>query len=153
MSLMSRGGVSPGSNTGAWLWYWYTDLLRFRTYNQISWTCTLPNAEWHQVAVTRHTYSTTGWSAYKDGESLGVGSGTIDLNIDGNSKPFGIGAATLDGTPDRFWDGLADESIFAKRYFLPEEVKAVYLKGLNGKEATSSEVTPATTQAQIIWIT
>ena len=38
-----------------------------------------------------------------------------------------------------------DELVIAKRYFRPEEIKAVYLKGLNGKEATSSEVPDAPT--------
>ena len=33
-----------------------------------------------------------------------------------------------------------DEWIFTKRYFRPEEIKAVYLKGLNGKLVTSSEI-------------
>ena len=33
-----------------------------------------------------------------------------------------------------------DEILLCKRYFRPEEIKAVYLKGLNGKEATSSEI-------------
>lgn len=38
-----------------------------------------------------------------------------------------------------YQDGLIDEVIIAQRYFRPEEIKAVYLKGLNGKEVTSNE--------------
>lgn len=38
------------------------------------------------------------------------------------------------------WDGRMDEFVIAQRYFRPEEIKAVYIKGLNGKEVTSSEV-------------
>lgn len=41
-------------------------------------------------------------------------------------------------------DGLMDEVIVAKRWFRDEEIKAVYNKGLNGKEATSSERNPNT---------
>ena len=44
--------------------------------------------------------------------------------------------------PGRYFDGLMDETIVTIRYFRPEEIKAVYLKGLNGKEVTSSEVDP-----------
>jgi hypothetical protein len=43
------------------------------------------------------------------------------------------------GSGTYYYDGLMDEFILAKRYFRPEEIKAVYLKGLNGKEVTSSE--------------
>lgn len=47
-----------------------------------------------------------------------------------------------DGGASTFTNGQIDELILAKRYFRPEEIKAVYLKGLNSKEITSSELSP-----------
>jgi len=58
-----------------------------------------------------------------------------------NAVDFNIGARN---SSNGHYDGLVDEAIVAKRYFRPEEIKAVYLKGLNGKEVTSSERSPAT---------
>jgi hypothetical protein len=50
------------------------------------------------------------------------------------------------------YDGLLDEFVLAKRYFRPEEIKAAYLKGLNGKEVTSTEIREWNGYAQIIWV-
>jgi hypothetical protein len=47
-----------------------------------------------------------------------------------------VGATAVPGT---YADGIADELMLWKRYARPEEIKAVYLKGLNGKEVTTSE--------------
>jgi hypothetical protein len=47
---------------------------------------------------------------------------------------------------------MIDEAVIAKRYFRPEEIKAVYLKGLNGKEVTSTEIKEWNGYAQIIWV-
>lgn len=56
----------------------------------------------------------------------------IGVNNDGSTSPY---------------DGDIDELVIAQRWFRPEEIKAVYLKGLNAKEATSTEVAPSTTGA------
>lgn len=57
-----------------------------------------------------------------------------------NAKHFNIGAYN-DGASGHY-NGLIEDVLYAKRYFLPEEIKTVYNKGLNGKEATSSEAYP-----------
>jgi hypothetical protein len=62
------------------------------------------------------------------------------IQYDLTAKTTGV----VDSTNDFFicpanMDGVVDEYLACKRYFRPEEIKAVYLKGLNGKEATSSE--------------
>ncbi len=37
--------------------------------------------------------------------------------------------------PGNYFDGLIDEVIIARRWFREEEIKALYNRGLNGKEA------------------
>ena len=48
-----------------------------------------------------------------------------DLNNDGASNPF---------------NGTLDDVVIAQRWFRPEEIKAVYNKGFNGKEVTTTEI-------------
>lgn len=66
-------------------------------------------------------------------------SGTAKTSIVASDLDFVVGARS-DGFSSPF-DGLIDELLVA-RYFRAEEIKAVYIKGANGKEATSTEVTP-----------
>jgi hypothetical protein len=68
------------------------------------------------------------------------GNGAFTTNPSNVAHGLAVGMGT--GSTDYF-DGLIDELILAKRYFRPEEIKAVYLKGLNGKSAISSEKAPA----------
>ena len=66
------------------------------------------------------------------------GNGAFTTNPADVTSALRLGALVVSDT--YFLDGLLNETLLAKRYFRPEEIKAVYLKGLNGKEATSSSV-------------
>lgn len=75
---------------------------------------------------------------YRDGRVLTT---TTNAGTPTNTAdPFRIGMRAS-GLNDPM-NGQLDENVIAKRYFRPEEIKAVYLKGLNGKEALSSEISP-----------
>lgn len=65
------------------------------------------------------------------------GNGAFTTNPADTTTALRIGSTIAGGD---YMDGLADEFGLTNRYFRPEEIKAVYLKGLNGKEATSSEI-------------
>ena len=67
-------------------------------------------------------------------------SGAYATAVANSAYAFRLGITVSGNYP---FDGLMDEALFAIRYFRPEEIKAVYLKGLNGKEATSTENEPA----------
>jgi hypothetical protein len=67
------------------------------------------------------------------------GTGAFTTNPADTVSNLFIGATT---SATNFLDGLLDEVLLVKRWFRPEEVKTIYIKGWNGKEATSSEVTP-----------
>ena len=58
-------------------------------------------------------------------------------NVADTAQNFRIGA---NASPALYFDGPIDEAIVANRYFRPEEIKTLYIKGLNGKEATSTDV-------------
>ncbi len=64
---------------------------------------TLPNGEWHHVAVSKSGSTAT---FYVDGVS--VGSGSADSSIYNGSATFAIGA-TVGNSADGFFDGLIDE--------------------------------------------
>lgn len=49
-----------------------------------------------------------------------------------NTAPFSIGSASGANYP---FDGLIDEVVVARRWFRPEEIKALYIRGLNGLAA------------------
>jgi len=90
-----------------------------------------------QPGVFYHLGTTYDSAAYKawvnsDNEST---TATSDSSIS-TDQDFIIGVNTLLNDP---LDGLLDEVIVAKRYFREEEIKTLYIKGLNGKPATSSE--------------
>jgi hypothetical protein len=72
----------------------------------------------------------------------------VNTNIDAGTGGIRLGQG--DGT--NFFDGLMDETFVAIRGLRPEEIKAVYLKGLNGKEVTSTEIKEWNGYAQIIWV-
>jgi hypothetical protein len=74
---------------------------------------------------------------------------SAQTSLTDNANDFNLGAR---GSGAGYLDGILDEAVICKRYFRPEEIKAVYLKGLNGKEVTSSEVSEWNGYAQIIWV-
>ena len=55
----------------------------------------------------------------------------------GTTYPFQVGG--YNGT-NGMSDAAIDEVLICNRYFRPEEIKSVYLKGLNMKQALSSEI-------------
>jgi len=66
------------------------------------------------------------------------GNGAFSTNPADTTTALRIGSTIAGGD---YADGLMDEFGLTKRYFRPEEIKAVYLKGLNAKEATASSLT------------
>jgi hypothetical protein len=58
-----------------------------------------------------------------------------------SAHAFSIGARDDSGFAS-FFDGIIDEVLLAARWFREEEIKAVYNKGLNVKELTSTEEEP-----------
>lgn len=73
---------------------------------------------------------------YFDSVQQATGASTT-LPVD-TAADFYIGRR--DGGTPNYADAVMDEVIIATRYFRDEEIKALYIKGLNGKEATSSEI-------------
>ena len=95
------------------------------------------------VAINAWTHGVSTW----DGPTRKVyrnavmdNSGAYATAVANSAYAFRLGITVSGNYP---FDGLMDEALFAIRYFRPEEIKAVYLKGLNGKEATSTENEPA----------
>ncbi len=70
-------------------------------------------------------------------DSVTDGSGTIVTPND-NVADFRV------GENDPF-DGIMDELLIAARWFREEEIKTAYIKGFNGKEVISSEISAAVT--------
>ena len=58
------------------------------------------------------------------------------------TSDFRLGATA---NPDRYFDGLMDEVVVARRWFREEEIKALYNRGLNGQEAFEMTPPPAIT--------
>ena len=72
-------------------------------------------------------------------------------NMVTTANPFVLGTQAVNpGTATDRYDGLLDESLAAARYFREEEIKTVYNKGRNSKEATSSEVSVGGATATVI---
>jgi hypothetical protein len=69
-------------------------------------------------------------------ECIAEGNGAFTTNPSDTASELRLGSTVAGGD---YADGLMNETVLTKRYFRPEEIKAVYLKGLNGKEVTSSE--------------
>lgn len=95
-----------------------------------SYATPLGTAVWSHVACVRD-----GASARINLNSVQVGSGASTDDIQGTDG-INIGSSAV---PSGYYDGSMDELLIAKRWFRDEEIKTVYNKGLNGKEATSSE--------------
>lgn len=86
----------------------------------------------HMVGVT----SGAGYQQFTNGVATGVETAGTDYPQTSAAETFYLGWA---GSTLGKVACTLSETIIAKRYFRPEEIKAVYLKGLNGKEVTSSE--------------
>jgi hypothetical protein len=95
----------------------------------------------HMVGVT--TGATN--ALYKNACLVGETAGANPTNVSAGN--FYLGWAGYAA----YTDCSMNETIVAKRYFRPEEIKAVYLKGLNGKEVTTTEIAVGG-NSQIIWI-
>lgn len=99
-----------------------------------------------QISVSTTTFPTTGFAHFAcvySGSTRAVwrnaiveASDAYSTNNTDNTTDVFIGSSS---TPASYFDGRIDELVIAKRYFRPEEIKAVYLKGLSGKEAMTSE--------------
>ncbi|MGV3658619.1 MAG: LamG-like jellyroll fold domain-containing protein, partial [Prosthecobacter sp.] len=68
-----------------------------------------------------------------------VFNGAVEVSGPGGAPAANTGDLTLGanslGTPAEFTDGLVDELVIARRWFRDEEIKAMYLRGLNGLAA------------------
>jgi hypothetical protein len=104
------------------------------------------NAAWTNFCC-RYTGATG--DVYKNG--VATTTGAYSTNPADATTDFFVGAR-ISGSVESYFDGLLDEMIIAKRYFRPEEIKAVYLKGINSKEVTSTELSPAASSRRIITV-
>lgn len=85
-------------------------------------------------------------AVWTNGASLVV-PGAYTTNPADTTTALRVGSTIAGGD---YADGLLDELVLSKRYFRPEEIKAVYLKGLNGKEVTTTERQPYIPRAILI---
>lgn len=100
-------------------------------------TAVVAASTWYHFGLVRSDPATT--YSYLDAISLGTtaASGSVD-----------VGQIWIGRTTDDYADGAVDEVLIAKRWFRPEEMKSIYLKGLNGFEATS-EPSPTPTASSV----
>lgn len=96
-------------------------------WGHLAYTCTGANVDSYKNGERKDAYTTTK-NPTPNATALSIGNGDSG-----------------------YYDGMMNEIILSARYWRPEEIKAVYLKGLNGKEVTSSENMPS--GGRIIWIT
>jgi uncharacterized delta-60 repeat protein len=95
------------------------------------------------AATTSSTVSVGTWS-FLGGVWDGVRKLYFNGAIESNGEGTGPSASTHDFTigandiPGEYMDGLVDEVMVAGRWFRDEEVKALYLRGLNGLKAIIS---------------
>ena len=94
-------------------------------------TSTMSAGAWYQMAAS---YNGVNASVYFNGKNEIVGALTYTTDTDGNFKVGGDAGIT------QYYDGLIDELLFFKRSVFDEEATALYIKGLNAKEATNSEI-------------
>lgn len=118
-------------------WYWYINSYwfdwSFAASGSSSVTARGPSFAsdtWHHGGVIKNGPYV---KFYQDGAQIGTDQ-TAAATYNGANTTLKMG--TYDAN---YMYGGMDEFLIAKRWLRPEEIKAVYLKGLNGKEATSAE--------------
>jgi len=120
---------------------------RFIIQNSIKSTSgtTFSTATWYNVGFV---YDQANVFVYVDGSETATAANTTDPSGTGSDFTLGADSAGTFG----LYDGLLDEVLVANRAFRPDEVTAVYLKGYNAKELTSSENVAASGRNRLIII-
>lgn len=104
---------------------------------------TLPTSAWVYITATYdNSFNRIYINSALDGSTANT------TNPSTASDPFYMGVASP--SLALYFDGLMDELVIAQRYFREEEIKTSYVKGLNAKELTSSEVQTLTGRRRLV---
>jgi len=108
----------------------------FQGSNHTATMTALTDGKWYHGCVTWDKYAVNfyvdgGW-VYSVAQS---GTLTWDSTVD-----FTLGVQRYPNSPTAYFDGLQDEALVASRYFRPQEIKSVYIKGLINRTLESPNV-------------